>query len=332
MAGMTQLCQRNNFTRAWRWLRSNSDANYKNHFRTLYSGYAIADEELLDILRDNVSSKKYEPGQASKLFYPKASGILRPYTLLSIEDQIVYQACANIIAEKLYPKVRRRYYEEVFGHLYAGKKSTWFYRKWSNGYKAFNDKARDAFSDGYIYSASFDLTACYDSIDHGVLKHFLIELGCEPEFVDTFIKWLSVWTATKSCYYHNHGIPQGPLSSGLISEVVLKYFDEKREKTARIKYLRYVDDIKLFAKNEAELRRSLVRLDLLSKDIGLFPQSSKISIHKVKDIEDELKSISNPTEPSIKDKPVDQDKLIKRIKVWWKSRLNLGYKIMSAPK
>ncbi len=313
MSGMVQLCRAENFSRAWRWLRSNADANYKSHFRKLYGIYAIADEDLLGFLRGNVASGRYEPGQACKLFLPKASGILRPYTLLTIEDQIVYQACANIIAEKLYPKVRGRYYQEVFGHLYAGKKSKWFYRKWSDGYKAFNDKAREAFKDRYVYSASFDLTACYDSIDHGVLKHFLIAIGCERDFIDMFVTWLSKWTATESGYFHNHGIPQGPLSSGLISEVVLKYFDEKRERTSRIKYFRYVDDIKLFAKDEGELRRSLVRLDILSKDIGLFPQSSKISIHKVKNIEEELKSISNPSEPSVKKKFVDQAKLFKRI-------------------
>lgn len=313
MSGMNQLCRSANFARAWRWLRSNPDANYKNYFRQLYGLYAIADEVLLDDLRGRVAAGRYEPGHASKLFHPKASGILRPYTLLNVEDQIVYQACANIVAETLYPMVRRRYYQNVFGHLYAGKSSAWFYRKWSVGYRAFNNKAREAVKEGYIYTASFDLTACYDSIDHRVLKHFLLEIGCEREFVDKFTEWLTKWTATESGYYHFHGIPQGPLSSGLISEVVLKYFDEKREKTGRIKYLRYVDDIKLFAKSERELRRSLVRLDLLSKDIGLFPQSSKISIHKVKDIEEELKAVSNPTESSISKSNVDQNKLYKRI-------------------
>jgi hypothetical protein len=57
----------------------------------------------------------------------------------------------------------------------------------------------------------------------------------------------------------------------------------------------------------------LVRLDQLSKDIGLFPQSSKISIHKIKNIDDELKSISQPTERSISGKVVDQEKLYKRL-------------------
>lgn len=57
----------------------------------------------------------------------------------------------------------------------------------------------------------------------------------------------------------------------------------------------------------------LVRLDQLSKDVGLFPQSSKISIHKVTDIESELKSVSRPTERAVKGTIVDQVKLRRRI-------------------
>ena len=310
---MSQLCGEDNFKRAWRWIRSNPDANYKGYFRQLYSMYAIADNNLINDLRDRVKRGSYEPKHATKLFLPKPSGILRPFSLLDIEDQIVYQASANIIAEQLYRKVRRRYYNEVFGHLYAGKSNIWFYRKWSKGYASFNKVARDAFDDGNVYTANFDLTACYDSIDHGVLKHFLLDIKCEREFVDNFISWLSVWTATERGVYHNHGIPQGPLSSGIISEVVLRHFDEKRIKTKSIKYIRYVDDIKLFAKNEVELRRSLVALDLLSKDVGLFPQSSKISLHKIKNIEDELKTISNPIETIFTKKIINKNKLYKRI-------------------
>ena len=57
----------------------------------------------------------------------------------------------------------------------------------------------------------------------------------------------------------------------------------------------------------------LVRLDHLSKDVGLFPQSSKIDIHRVSDINRELKSISNPTEAAVKGTAVDQVKLADRL-------------------
>jgi hypothetical protein len=50
----------------------------------------------------------------------------------------------NVVAEHLFPRVRPRYFVETFGHLYAGKSSIWFYRKWSDGYAKFNQAAREA--------------------------------------------------------------------------------------------------------------------------------------------------------------------------------------------
>jgi len=211
---------------------------------------------------------------------PKSVWDFAPLLLVIVRDQIVYHAAGNLIAERLLPRVNHRYYKEVFGHLYAGKNSTWFYKKWSDGYKEFNRAARRAFADEFKFTASFDLTAYYDSLDHCVLRHFLERIGLDPEFCIQFTDWLEKWTATDREIYHNHGIPQGPLASGLISEVVLSHFDSLKPKGVKFRYFRYVDDIRLFAKSERDLRRLLVALDLLSKDIGLFPQSAKISIHE----------------------------------------------------
>lgn len=313
MAALDQLRNIDNLRRAWRWIQSNADASYKSYFRSLYQHYAVAEDALLADLSSRLKRGIYEPDAATKLFFPKASGVLRPYSLLSVEDQIVYQAAVNLIAEKLAPKVRRRQLKTVFGHLYAGNTSTWFYRKWSAGYAAFNDATRKAVDDGFVYTASFDLTACYDSLDHGVLCHFLRKLGFDKGFCDKLTEWLERWTATSQGIFHHHGIPQGPLSSGLLSEVVLSYFDDLKVKSAEFRYLRYVDDIRLLARNEHVLRRLLVALDHKSKDIGLFPQSSKISIHRVTDIEKELKSVSNPPGPSIRRRLVDQRRLLARI-------------------
>ncbi|MDR2219482.1 MAG: RNA-directed DNA polymerase [Methylobacillus sp.] len=313
MATLIQLRNKDNLRRAWRWIQSNADASYKSYFRSLYQDYAVAEDALLDDLADRLRRGIYEPSSATKIYFPKASGILRPYSLLNIDDQIVYQAAVNLIAERMSPKMRQRYNKTVFGHLYAGKSSVWFYRKWSEGYKAFNDATREAFNEGLTYTASFDLTACYDSLDHGVLSHFLSKLGFDNDFCVALTSWLAKWTATERGIFHNHGIPQGPMSSGLLSEVVLSYFDDLGRKQKNFRYLRYVDDIRLFAKDELTLRQHLVALDHRSKDIGLFPQSSKISIHKISDVEKELKSISNPSEPSIRRNAVNQKRLLKRI-------------------
>jgi Reverse transcriptase (RNA-dependent DNA polymerase) len=314
MSAISEFHERRNLELAWTWIKSNPDAMYKHYCGELYARFAIADDLLLDDLHDRLRRDIYEPHHATKILIPKKSGILRPYTILTVEDQIVYQSMANVVAERLAPRVRHRYMTQVFGHLYAGRTSNWFYTKWSDGYKEFNKAARKAFRRGLKYAASFDLTACYDSLDHGVLCHFLKQLGCELEFCQALREYLSVWTATGERIYQNHGIPQGPLSSGLISEAVLQYFDINTSPRSNLIYLRYVDDIRLFAKKEGDLRSSLVRLDRLSKDIGLFPQASKIDIHRIIRIEDELKSVSTPTEATVRNATVvDQKKLAKRL-------------------
>jgi len=313
MVGLDELADLANIRRAWRWVRSNPDAQYKSYFRDLYSAYAIADERLLAELQEPLRQGTYQASHACKLFLPKPSGILRPYSLLSVQDQVAYQAAVNVVAERLFPRVRSLYYKDVFGHLYAGKTSACFYRTWSDGYAKFNEAARQAFAKGFRFAASFDLTACYDSLDHGVLQYFLERIGCEREFCQLLASWLNVWTATDKRIYHNHGVPEGPISSGLLSEAVLRHFDAGRGRQQTVRYLRYVDDIRLFAKDEKTLRQMLFRLDLLSKDIGLFPQSSKIGIGEIKDIEEELKSVSRPTEATVRAKRVDQKRLRRRI-------------------
>lgn len=313
MSNLKRAYSADNLSRAWSWLRSNPDRAYKSYFRELYDAYATADEALIRHLADRLKRGIYRPTDACKVFLPKPSGILRPITLLSVEDQIVYQAFSNVVAERLYPHVSKRYNKQVFGHQYAGLGSAWFYRRWTDGYRAFNAAATSAFADGYVWTASFDLTAFYDSIDHRVLRHFIEKIGCSRDFCEALTEALSVWTATSTQIYHNHGIPQGPLSSGLIAEAVLAYFDQNHRTASGVKYLRYVDDIRLFARDDKHLRGMLVALDRLSKDVGLFPQSSKIDIHRVTDIQDELKSVSTPTEAVLDEDELDQTALYHRL-------------------
>lgn len=310
MSCLDRFFKLDNLRLAWRWVLSNPSPSYKNYFRSLYSNYAIAEEPLVDGLHDRLKRGVYQPAHACKVYLPKASGGLRPITLLTVEDQIVYQAFVNVIAEKFKPTVRDFYMKEVFSHRYAGATSPFFYKRWEDGFGAFNRAQRKAFKDGLRFTARFDLTACYDSLDHNVLKHFLAELGCEPEFCRKFCEVLSHWTATglnKRRIYQGHGIPQGPLSSGLVAEVVLNHFDRHRRQRAGLRYLRYVDDIRIYAETEKEVRAAVYHLDLLSKEIGLFPQTAKIAIHEIEDIEEELKSVSRPDDDDFDWDKIDGD-------------------------
>lgn len=291
---LSRVFSRPNLERAWHWTRSNPERAFRIYSADLWRAASLAMESRLERIRERLMSGTYSPEDSAKLLLPKPSGIQRPFTILSVSDQIVYQAFANVIAERLVLRVHSRYNRTTFGHLYAGKDSPFFYQNWKRGYRRYTDGMRAAYSKGYVFTASFDLTACYDSIDHAVVRHSLRELKLDGEFIDEFLRLLGHWTgfsAGKQRIFHGHGIPQGPLPSGLIAETVLRYFDET-DARAGIRYFRYVDDIRLFAKDERSLRRELVALDVRSKQLGLFPQSSKIHIHRVTRIEDEFKTIS----------------------------------------
>lgn len=317
MSDLEAVFNLGNLRRAYRWIMSNPDAQYKSYFRDSYDAFAIASDTHLKWIRQEGLKERYQVSHASKLLLPKPSGTLRPITLLTVEDQIVYQACVNLIADTLKRKTRQRYEKRVFAHLYAGKSSPFFYLQWQRSYRKFGRRIEQAFNDGHHYVANFDLTAFYDSIDHHVLRHFLSTLGIDEDTVDFLLRCLKVWTSStwsngKENIYHEHGIPQGPLASGMLSEAVLQHIDSAGERGRKTVYLRYVDDIKILAKNEDELRRKLIALDISSKEIGLFPQTAKINIRKIAHPRDEVKSVSRPPEPSIKPK-VDQRKLASRI-------------------
>lgn len=317
MTTLDKVFDTTNLKRAYRWILSNPNAQYKSYFRDSYEAFALASDTHLKLIRQKGLHERYEATHASKLLLPKPSGALRPITLLTVEDQIVYQACINLVAEALKKQTRHRYERRVFAHLYAGKTSSFFYKRWQTSYGKFANRIRSAYQNGYEYVANFDLASFYDSIDHHVLRHFLREVGIDDDTAIFLLDCLRVWTSSTwsngpENIYHEHGIPQGPLASGMLSEAVLQHIDRAGEQGSKTIYLRYVDDIKILARSEDELRRKLIRLDIATREIGLFPQTAKINIRRVSNPDDEIKSVSRPPEPALRP-CVDQKKLVARI-------------------
>lgn len=97
-----------NLRLAYRWIMSNPDASYKSYFRNSYSAFAFVSDSHLRWIGREVLGERYQPTHASKIMVPKPSGVLRPITLLGVEDQIVYQACVNYVAEALRRKTKKK--------------------------------------------------------------------------------------------------------------------------------------------------------------------------------------------------------------------------------
>jgi len=278
-----------NFELAFTRVVRGQNKEYKNLFRHLYSSYQLGLRENLQDLIDDIKAGRYQPSPATVVFQPKKSGILRPLRLLTLQDQIVYQAIANVIAVAFKPDQDKHAGKRCFGALVNSKNSPFFYRGWKHSYRAFDRAVAKAFNAGNDYVADFDLVSFYELIDHKLLREVLEHRFKKPEVLDLLLKCLEKWTENHKGSCMHHGIPQGAEPSAFLAECFLFSFDVLRFKG--IHYLRYVDDIKLMAKDEVPVRRALVTLDIASKQLGLVPQAQKIECRRVAKLEDLRKNI-----------------------------------------
>lgn len=265
---------------------------YKKFYRHLYPSYNLALKENLNDLIQDIKVGNCEPNMPTVVYLPKKSGILRPITLLSLRDQIVYQAILNVIADKFEDEQNKYALKKSYGCIYAGESSPFFFRSWKVCYAAYNKAMERAFNSGNVHVADFDLVSFYDLIDHHLLRNFLSKKTGNKDLLDLLFTCLETWTTKGRGVRLHHGIPQGPEPSSFLAECLLFHFDAINFQN--VKYFRYVDDIKLMAKEEVSLRRALLKLDLASKELGLVPQAQKIEIRKINSLDEIKKTVPSP--------------------------------------
>lgn len=278
-----------NFELAFARIVRGQNKEYKTFFRHLYPSYELSLRDNLEDLIDDIKHGRYEPSRATCVYQPKKSGVLRPLRLLTLQDQIVYQAIANLIAVAYHPIQDRLAFKRCFGAIAAGPKSAFFYRGWRSCYRKFDQAVVKAFKSGNKYVADFDLVSFFELIDHRLLNDVLRIRFKQPEILTLLFKCLEKWTEHHHGSCLHHGIPQGPEASAFLAECFLFSFDRLNFRS--LVYLRYVDDIRLMARTEPPVRRALLRLDIASKHRGLVPQAQKIECRPVNKIEDLRKNV-----------------------------------------
>jgi hypothetical protein len=117
--------------------------------------------------------------------------------------------------------------------------------------------------------------------------------------LDLLASCLNIWSGTKDSITPGVGIPQGPLPSFLLANLILHDLDELIISQG-FKYYRYMDDIKIYGYEERELVKALVLIDKYLKGNGLSINSKKTTIQKVEEgVEDstikELKKVETFT-------------------------------------
>ncbi|MFV0467353.1 MAG: reverse transcriptase domain-containing protein [Dysgonomonas sp.] len=241
-------------------------------------------------LSEKLISGKYSPQRGFKYYEPKSSGTQRTKTLLMIEDALVYQAIANVIAARNY-ELLAEHDDFVFGSvlmpdtkqgtelLNQDNSKYFFFKFWKSLFVRFKDSVIKAIEqDKATHKFETDITGFFDSIPHyNLLLTLSTHFGVEDEILDLLSVCLNAWSGTKESSTPGVGIPQGPQPSYLLANLLLYPLDKQLISEA-FKYYRYMDDIKIYGYSESELRNVLVHIDNYLKGHGLSINSKKTGI------------------------------------------------------
>jgi hypothetical protein len=244
-------------------------------------------------LSEKLISGKYTPQHGFKYYEPKSSGTQRTKTLLMIEDALVYQAIANVIASRNYDLLAE-HDDFVFGSVLApdSKEGTnflnqeipnyFFFKFWKSLFIRFKESVIKAIEqDKATHKFETDITGFFDSIPHyNLLLTLSAHFKVEDEILDFLSVCLNAWSGTKESSTPGVGIPQGPQPSYLLANLLLYPLDKQLISEA-FKYYRYMDDIKIYGYSESELRNVLVLIDNYLKGHGLSINTKKTGITEI---------------------------------------------------
>jgi hypothetical protein len=143
--------------------------------------------------------------------------------------------------------------------------------------------------EGFKYLVVSDIASYFENIDLQLLRDLLLQhLPGSPRLV-TFLIWLLEYWAWPSPSGPSapRGIPQGNEVSSFLGNLYLLPLDQEVTTFAKrndVKYLRYVDDVKIMTKDFATARQALFLMNRSLRGLRLTIQGAKTRIYEGEDI------------------------------------------------
>jgi hypothetical protein len=217
----------------------------------------------------------YVPGDLFLCNSIKPKGAIRPGGILSVRDQTVYASLVGALSEQI--RISLDWGSELvdFSYPLSGDPSDpdWF-QNYFPVWRGFAEESLTRirrWADPIVFA---DITAYYETIDIGLLMSDLRAIGATASVLDLLTKCLNKWSVSA---VPGRGIPQGFSASNILARFYLNRVDRALRERG-IHHLRYVDDIRLFCRNEAEAKKHFVELIVLLRKRGLAVQSEKSGI------------------------------------------------------
>ena len=260
-------------------------------------------QENLGRLAQSLKNGTYRPRPLKEIDVPKSGLAVRPGSSLDIEDHIVFFAIAYLIApimDRILPesvfhfrvkkKGKRSHPDKLFqneGPILIRKvlrKELRIFEDWYEAWPEFVSEAQSIYEkEGFTIMVESDISAYFENISHPLLADILRQYApYQLRLINLLMEMLSIWaTPSLTGFRPERGIPQGNEVSSWLGTLYLVGMDIellKLQKKGLIRYVRYVDDIKVFTKDRKTARSVIFMINRILRCLHLNMQSSKTDI------------------------------------------------------
>lgn len=223
-------------------------------------------------LEEQLAAGTYHPRPPDMVEAPKSELATRPLAVLGLLDRIVYQA----VMDRLAPLIDAEVVEEVYSsRISTSTKGKSYVEDPKKAWVAFQKHGREL-CDKYanVCMLTTDITSYFEFIDLDLLCS---ELGALPGVDQAHVDLLKRLLYGLRDRTQLNGIPQGPEVSSFLGNFYLRPLDSILRKLD-VKFLRYQDDIKVFAEEAHILRKAVLQLTPVVRGRRLNLSSAKTKI------------------------------------------------------
>lgn len=236
---LERILSKNNLNLAYKQVKRNKGAHGVDGMEV---------EHLLPYLKDNgeelvksILDGKYRPNPVRRVEIPKDNGKTRMLGVPTAVDRMVQQAITQILS----PIFEPQFSETSYG-----------FRPKRSAHDALK-KCKEYANQGYTYVVDMDLEKFFDTVNQSKMIEILSRTIKDGRVVSLIHKYLKAGAVRKGNFEETEvGLVQGGNISPLCSNIMLNELDHQLERRG-ILFVRYADDMLLFAKSKRSAERIL---------------------------------------------------------------------------